>query len=175
GFCFPKDLEAFLWISKKLGLDFHLLESVRKINEEQKINFVHKIEETLWILQGKKIGVLGLAFKPNTDDMRLAPSIDIIHMLQERGAKIQAYDPIAVPNAKKVIQNVTFQNSLYAAVKGCDCVVILTEWDEFKKMDLKKVKKLMGHPTIIDGRNIFKPEEMAKLGFHYSSIGRKTV
>ncbi|MBI4217616.1 MAG: UDP-glucose/GDP-mannose dehydrogenase family protein [Elusimicrobia bacterium] len=175
GFCFPKDLEAFLWISKKLGLDFHLLESVRKINEDQKIHFVHKIEETLWILQGKKIGILGLAFKPNTDDMRLAPSIDIIHMLQERGAKIQAYDPIAVPNAKKVIQNVTFQNSLYAAVKGCDCVVILTEWDEFKKMDLKKVKKLMGHPTIIDGRNIFKPEEMAKLGFHYSSIGRKTV
>ena len=107
--------------------------------------------------------------------MRLAPSIDIIHMLQERGAKIQAYDPIAMPNAKKLLNNVTFKNSIYETAKKADCLVILTEWNEFKKMDLMKIKKIMNHPTIIDGRNIFDPSEMKKLGFHYSSVGRKSV
>lgn len=175
GFCFPKDLEAFLWISKKVGADFYLLDAVRKVNEDQKIHFIHKIEEALWIIQDKVIGVLGLAFKPNTDDMRLAPSIDIIQMLQERGAKIQAYDPIAVPNAKKILKNVTFKKNPYETAKGADCLVILTEWDEIRKMDLDRIKKLMIHPTIVDGRNIYKPEEMQKKGFHYCSIGRKTV
>lgn len=175
GFCFPKDLEAFLWISKKLGKDFHLLESVQKVNEDQKIYFVHKIEDALWIVQNKVIGILGLAFKPNTDDMRFAPSLDIIHMLQERGAKIQAYDPVAVPNAKKLLKNVTFVQSIEDTAKGADCLAILTEWDAFKNMDLKKIKRLMVHPTIVDGRNLFDPDKMKKLGFHYYSIGRKSV
>lgn len=175
GFCFPKDLEAFLWISKKLGMDFHLLESVRKVNEDQKFHFVHKIEEALWIIQGKTVGVLGLAFKPDTDDMRFAPSIDIIGLLQERGAKIQAYDPIAMPNAKKALKNVAFKSSIYEAAKGADCLAILTEWDDFKNMDLKKVKKLMLHPTIVDGRNVFSPKDMKALGFHYCSMGRRSV
>lgn len=175
GFCFPKDLEAFLWISKKVGADFHLLESVRKLNEEQKMHFVHKIEEAIWIIQGKTIGILGLAFKPNTDDMRLAPSIDIISLLQERGAKIQVYDPIAMPNAEKILNNVTFKKSAYETAKHADCLVILTEWDEFKKLDLKKVKKTMSHPTIVDGRNIYDLQSMNDLGFHYYSIGRKKV
>jgi len=175
GFCFPKDLEAFLWISKKLGEDFHLLESVKKINEEQKIYFVRKIEEALWILQGKTIAILGLAFKPNTDDMRLAPSIDIIRMLQGRGARIKAYDPIAIPQAKKVIKNVEFSSTIYDAAKGVDCLVIVTEWDEFKKMDLKRLKSIMKHPTIVDGRNLFSLDLMKKSGFSYHSIGRKSV
>src|SRR3989338_440407 len=173
GFCFPKDLEAFLWISKKIGIDFQLLESVRKVNEEIKIHFVHKVEEALWILQGKNIGILGLAFKPNTDDMRFAPSLDIIRMLEERGAKISVYDPIAMPNAKKILKNVLFKKSVYEVAHKSDCLVILTEWDEFKKMDLKRLKKLMNHPTIVDGRNLFKPMEMKELNFHYYSIGRK--
>ena len=175
GFCFPKDLEAFLWISKKLGEDFHLLESVKKINEEQKIHFVHKIEQALWILQGKTIGLLGLAFKPNTDDMRLAPSIDIIHMLQERGARIQVYDPIAMPQAKKVLKNIKYCKSVYEVTKDADCLALVTDWDEFKEMDLKRVKSLMKHPTIVDGRNIFNLDRMKKLGFSYHSIGRKSV
>jgi UDPglucose 6-dehydrogenase len=175
GFCFPKDLEAFLWISKKVGVDFHLLESTKRVNEEQKINFVHKIEEALWIVQGKTIGILGLAFKPNTDDMRLAPSIDIIHMLQERGAKIQAYDPIAMPKAKKILKNVVFKKSIEETAKNADCLVIMTEWDTFKKMDLKKLKKKMLHPTLIDGRNIFDLKTMRDLGFRYYSVGRKPV
>lgn len=175
GFCFPKDLEAFLWISRKLGAEFDILESVRKVNEQQKFNFVHKIEEALWILNGKTVAMLGLAFKPNTDDMRFAPSIDIIAMLQERGAKIQAWDPISMPNAKKVLKNVDFKKSLYDAVKGADCLVLMTEWDEVKQMDLAKVKKLLRHPTIVDGRNVFSLDQMKELGFHYYSIGRKTV
>lgn len=175
GFCFPKDLEAFLWISKKLGADFEMLDAVRKVNEEQKIRFVRKIEEALWIISGKTVGILGLAFKPNTDDMRFAPSIDIIRMLQERGAKIQAYDPISMPNAKKILQNVTLKDSVYETAKGADCLVIMTEWPQFTKLDLKKIKKLLSHPTIVDGRNIFDPAAMKKLGFHYSSVGRKTV
>lgn len=175
GFCFPKDLEAFLWISKKIGEDFHILESVRKVNEDQKIHFIHKIEEALWILQGKTIGLLGLAFKPNTDDMRYAPSIDIVKMLQERGARINAYDPVAQSNAKKVLQNVVFKESIYETAKDVDCLVIMTEWKEFKGMNLSKIKRIMNHPTIVDGRNLFEPEQMKKLGFHYYSIGRKAV
>ena len=175
GFCFPKDLEAFLWISKKLGADFEMLEAVKKVNEEQMIYFVRKIEESLWIVSGKTVGILGLAFKPNTDDMRFAPSIDIIRMLQERGAKIQAYDPISMSNARKVLQNVALKDSIEDTARGADALVILTEWPEFKLMDLKKIKKLLTHPALIDGRNLFDPPAMKKLGFHYASVGRKTV
>jgi UDPglucose 6-dehydrogenase len=121
------------------------------------------------------VGILGLAFKPNTDDMRFAPSIDIIRMLQERGAKIQAYDPISMSNAKKVLENVTFKDSIYETARGADALVILTEWPEFRRMDLKKIKKLLTHPTLIDGRNLFDPPAMKKLGFHYASVGRKPV
>lgn len=175
GFCFPKDLEAFLWISRKLGTDFRLLESVKQINEEQKLHLIHKIEEALWILRNKCIGVMGLSFKPNTDDMRFAPSVDIIRMLQERGAKIQAYDPVAEENARKILKDVTFVQGVEEVAKKADCLVIVTEWDEFRKMDLGKIKKLMAHPTIVDGRNLFDPLKMKKAGFHYYSIGRKAV
>lgn len=172
GFCFPKDLEAFLWISKKLGYNFELLKNVREINEKQKHHLLKKIEDTLWVVKGKTIGVLGLAFKPNTDDMRFAPSIDIINRLQEEGAKIKAYDPKASERAKEIFKNVVYCNNPYEAAKGSDCLVVLTEWDEIKNIDLKRIKKLMKHPIIIDGRNIFVPKDMEKLGFVYKSIGR---
>lgn len=172
GFCFPKDLEAFLWISKKLGYNFELLKNVREINEKQKHHLIKKIEDTLWVVKGKIIGVLGLAFKPNTDDMRFAPSIDIIKRLQEEGANIKAYDPKASARAKEIFKNVVYCSNPYDAAKGSDCLVILTEWDEIKNIDLKRVKKLMKHPIIIDGRNIFVPKDMEKLGFVYKSIGR---
>ena len=175
GFCFPKDLEAFLWISKKLGVDFHILETVRRVNEDQKTHFVHKVEEALWIIQGKTVGVLGLAFKPNTDDMRFAPSIDIIRMLQERGAAVQAYDPISMANARKVLKGVKLKDSAYEAAKGADCLVIVTDWQEFAEMDLERIKKCLNHPTVVDGRNLFDPARMKRLGFHYYSIGRPAV
>ncbi|MCX5782517.1 MAG: UDP-glucose/GDP-mannose dehydrogenase family protein [Elusimicrobia bacterium] len=172
GFCFPKDLEAFIWISKKLGYDFNLLREIIKINEGQRKLLLKKIEETLWILKGKTIGILGLAFKPNTDDMRFAPSIYIIQKLQEQEAKIKAYDPQSMEKSKNFLKDVKYEKSPYEVSKGADCLVILTEWDEFRNLDLMRIKKLLKHPIIIDGRNIFNPKKMEELGFTYKSIGR---
>lgn len=172
GFCFPKDLAAFIRIAEKLGYDFELLKTVEKINENQRVLFVKKIEDALWNLGSKTIGVLGLAFKPNTDDMRFAPSIDIIEALQGHGAKIRAFDPHSMGKAKGVLKNVTFCEDSYSVCKGADALAIVTEWNEFKELDMKKVKKLMNQPVIIDGRNIYDPKKMKELGFHYYSMGR---
>lgn len=173
GFCFPKDLEAFYWLSKQKGYDFELLKEVKKINEEQKKWMVKKVEEELWNLSGKTIAVLGLAFKPRTDDMRFAPSIDIINSLLEDGAKIKAYDPIAMDNAKKIFgKKITYSKNPYDCVKDADCVCVITEWDEFLKLDLYRVFKLVKHPIIIDGRNCYNPQKMRELGFTYISVGR---
>jgi UDPglucose 6-dehydrogenase len=172
GSCFPKDIDAFIWISEKLGYDFSLLKEVKKINERQRELFVKKIEDTLWILKDKKIGILGLSFKPNTDDIREAPSIYIIKMLKQKGAKIKAYDPKAMKKMEQIFPDIEYCENPYEVVKNSDCLVILTEWDEFKKLDLKKVKRLLNQPIIIDGRNIFEPKKMEKLGFIYKSIGR---
>ena len=172
GFCFPKDLSAFIRISEKLGYDFELLKAVENINESQKKYFVRKIEEAIWNFSGKTIGILGLAFKPNTDDMRYAPSLDIIADLQAHGAKIKAFDPHSTEKAKELLTHVTFCPDAYAVCKGSDCLVIVTEWNEFKKLDMKKVKKLLNQPVIVDGRNIYDPKEMKELGFRYFSIGR---
>jgi len=172
GSCFPKDIDAFIWISEKLGYDFSLLKEVKKINERQRELFIKKIEDTLWILKDKKIGILGLSFKPNTDDIREAPSIYIIKMLKQKGAKIKAYDPKAMKKMEQIFPDIEYCEGPYEVAKGSDCLVILTEWDEFKKLDLKKVKRLLNQPIIIDGRNIFEPKKMEKLGFIYKSIGR---
>ncbi len=172
GFCFPKDLEAFMWISKKLGYEFGLLKEVKKINEQQKAGIVKKVEEALWNLKGKTVGVLGLAFKPETDDMRFAPSIDIIGKLQEAGARIQAYDPASMERARALLKGVSLKKTAADALKGADCALILTEWDEFRKMELSRIKKLLKHPIIIDGRNIFDPDAARKAGFTYVSVGR---
>ena len=174
GFCFPKDLAAFIRISEKLGYDFDLLKAVEAINEDQKKHFVKKIEEAVWNLSSKTITVLGLAFKPNTDDIRFAPSLDIITHLQALGAKIRAYDPHAMTHAKKVLRDVQFFKDAYSACKGSDCLVILTEWDEFKEINLSRVKKLLAQPVVVDGRNIYDPDKMRTEGFRYFSIGRPT-
>ncbi len=172
GFCFPKDLEAFIYIAKKAGYDFGILKEVAKINREQKQILLKKIEEAIWIIQSKAIGVLGLSFKPNTDDIRFSVSLDVIRLLQAAGAKIKAYDPQAIPKAKKVLKNVKFCHSLYDVAKGSDCLLIMTEWDEFQRMDLMRIKRLLRQPVIVDGRNIFDPKQMQKMGFIYKSIGR---
>ena len=126
-------------------------------------------------MKNKTIGVLGLAFKPDTDDMRFAPSIDIIQDLQNEGAKIKAYDPEAMEKAKNMLKDIIYCNNPYDAAKDADALVIVTEWNEFKELDMQKIKKLMKHHLIIDGRNIYNPEYMKKLGFHYISMGRKEV
>ncbi|MDH4210189.1 MAG: UDP-glucose/GDP-mannose dehydrogenase family protein [candidate division WOR-3 bacterium] len=172
GFCFPKDLKAFIGISAKLGYDFRLLKEVENINEEQMRRVVKKTEELLWNLRGKKIGVLGLAFKPNTDDMRFAPSITIISQLMSEGATVKAYDPVAMERAKKIMPDIDYCDNAYDVAEDVDAIVLVTEWAEFEKMDLQKVKKAMRQPVFVDGRNVFQPEKMKELGFIYSGIGR---
>jgi len=173
GSCFPKDLDAFINISEKLGYNFNLLKVVREINREQKTLFLNKIKDALWIIKDKTIGILGLSFKPNTDDIRNASSIDIVRSLRMEGAKIKAYDPSAMKRAREVLDKVKFYQDPYEVCKGSDCLLILTEWDEFKELDFLKIKKLLKRPLIIDGRNIYEEEAMKKLGFTYLGIGRR--
>ncbi len=172
GSCFPKDVDAFIRLSEKSGYDFGLLKAVRAANDDQKNSFVRLIEDKLWILKNKVIGCLGLAFKPNTDDMRNAPSVDIIGLLQNEGAHIKAYDPQAMENAKKILQDVTLCPDPYTLAKGCDCLVVLTEWDEFRKLDFKKIRKGMRQAMIFDGRNLYAKDNLRELGFEYYGIGR---
>src|SRR5918999_280395 len=172
GSCFPKDLSAFIKISEQLGYDFKLLKEVQRINAQQMDRFVKKIEETLWVLKGKKIGVLGLAFKQNTDDVRLSPAIELCQRLQREGAQLRVYDPQAMEKAKGVLQNVTYAQDMNEVAEGCDALVVATEWPEFKKLDLERARKALSHPIMFDGRNLFDPKEMEKLGFIYKSVGR---
>ncbi|MGD9014835.1 MAG: UDP-glucose/GDP-mannose dehydrogenase family protein [Candidatus Omnitrophota bacterium] len=172
GFCFPKDLEAFIYIAKKSGYDFALLREVAKINQEQKHRLLKKIEESVWIIRDKTIGVLGLSFKPNTDDIRFSVSLDVIRMLQNEGARIKAYDPQSMPKVKRLLKNISFCQNPYQVAKNSDCLVIMTEWEEFRQLDLRRIKRLLRQPIIVDGRNIFQPKQMSELGFIYKSIGR---
>jgi len=172
GFCFPKDLQAFIHIAEKLNYDFTLLKEVQRINRERPHQLVRKLEEALWILKDKTIGILGLSFKPDTDDMRFAPSIQVINLLQKEGSKIKAYDPVAMPNAKLFLDNIEYMRDPYEAASGSDALVIITEWEEFRNLDLRKIKRLLETPVIVDGRNIYDPEQMTKLGFIYKSIGK---
>lgn len=171
GFCFPKDLRAFIHIAEEAGYNFQLLKEVEKINEDTKKRFVRKIRSVLWNLKGKTIGVLGLAFKPNTDDMRFAPSIDIINTLLNEEAKIRAYDPKAMEKAKDLLPGVEFCSGPEEVAINADLLAIITEWEEFKQLNLKRIKNLMRLPIICDGRNIFERSEVEKLGFTYIGVG----
>jgi UDPglucose 6-dehydrogenase len=172
GSCFPKDLSAFIKIAEQLGYEFRLLKEVQRINGDQMDRFVKKIVETLWVLKDKKIGVLGLAFKQNTDDVRLSPAIELCHRLQKEGAILRVHDPQAMEKAKAVLQNVTFVEDMNAVADGCDALVVATEWPEFKKLDLLRARAALSHPILFDGRNLFDAPEMEALGFIYKSIGR---
>ena len=173
GFCFPKDLAAFIRICEKLGYNFELLKAVEKINKNQKENFLQKIEDALWNVKGKTIGLLGLSFKPNTDDIRFAPSIDIIKGLLKDGARVKAYDPYAMDKMKDILKDVEYCKDAYEAAESSDALVIITEWSEFKELDLEKIKQLLNNPIIVDGRNIYDLDKMKELGFKYICIGRK--
>jgi UDPglucose 6-dehydrogenase len=172
GSCFPKDVDAFIYIAQKLGYDFELLKAVKRINEEQIRTVLKKIEQALWIVKGKNIAVLGLSFKPNTDDMRNAPSLEIIEALIKDGAAVRCFDPQAMPKAKKLLSNVKFCADAYEAARGVDCLVIVTEWNEFKELDFLRLKKIMRQPIIVDGRNIYEPGKLKESGFKYIGVGR---
>jgi UDPglucose 6-dehydrogenase len=172
GSCFPKDLSAFIKISEQLGYDFRLLREVQRINAEQMDRFVKKILDTLWVLKEKTIGVLGLAFKQNTDDVRSSPAIELCHRLRKEGAMLRVHDPKAMEKAKAVLKDTTFVADMNAVAEGCDALVIATEWPEFRKLDVERARKVMTHPILFDGRNLFDPQEMERQGWIYKSIGR---
>jgi UDPglucose 6-dehydrogenase len=174
GSCFPKDLDAFVSIAEKIGYDFHLLRVVKDINEAQKEQILKKIKDNLWVIKGKTIGLLGLSFKPDTDDIRNAPSLEIIKALQKEGARIKAYDPQAMDKAREVLKGLKFCKDPYQVCKDADCLLIVTDWNEFKELDFTRVKKLLKRPLIFDGRNIYQPATLEKMGFTYVGIGRKT-
>jgi UDPglucose 6-dehydrogenase len=172
GSCFPKDLSAFIKIAEQVGYDFRLLKDVQQINAGQMDRFLKKITDTLWVLKDKTIGVLGLAFKQNTDDVRMSPAIELCQRLQKEGAALRVHDPKAMEKAKLVLANVTYIDDMNAVAEGCDALVVATEWDEFKKLDLERAKKSLTHPIMFDGRNLFDRAEMERLGWIYKSVGR---
>ena len=174
GFCFPKDLEAFYWIAKQKGYDFSLLKAVKDINEHQKSWMMRKIEEKLWNLEGKTVAMLGLAFKPHTDDMRFAPAVDIIGMLKQRRVAVRATDPVSMNRAKAMpeLKGVTLCKDPYETMKGADALLIVTEWPQYKALDWKRVQKLLRNPLVLDGRNLFDPAVVRAAGFEYCGVGR---
>jgi len=174
GSCFPKDVKALIAIAKDNGYDFSLLKEVEEVNRDAMVSIVEKAEKILEDVKGKTIGVLGLSFKPDTDDMRDAPSRVVIPSLLEKGAIVKAYDPIAMENARKLpeFKGVEFMDNSYEVAKDADLIVIMTEWNEFKQLDVRKLKALMRNPNMVDGRNIYSPKDMKALGFNYIGVGR---
>jgi len=172
GFCLPKDLQAFVHLAERSGVDFAMLREAEKINKGRIDRFFGKIREALWVIRDKRVGVLGLAFKPNTDDIRFAPAIDLIERLLVEGARVRAYDPEAMERARTVLPKVDYVKTAYDAAKDAEALLIATEWDEFRRLDWDKVRDSMARPLIIDGRNLLSPREMKDRGFEYRSFGR---
>jgi UDPglucose 6-dehydrogenase len=173
GSCFPKDLLAFRSVARECGYDFHLLDEVIRINEEQRQRFLRKVRSALWTLRGKKLGVLGLAFKGGTDDIRESPAILLVKSLLQEGCQISAYDPAAAESGRRVLNStVEFASNPYETAKNADALLILTEWEEFATLDLSRLHREMKYPIVIDGRNLYDPEAMAAQGFAYYSVGR---
>lgn len=175
GSCFPKDCQALIKTAKEVNYDFKILRSTLETNYIQRTYFIQKINNILGNLNGRRLGALGLSFKSNTDDMRDAPSINIINELVKNGAQITAFDPVAMEEAKKYIFGINYATSSYQAAEGSEALIILTDWNEFKQLDLLKIKELLSSPVIIDGRNIYVPEKMKDLGFKYYAVGRGEV
>jgi UDPglucose 6-dehydrogenase len=174
GSCFPKDTESLIHTAEELGYEFGLLRAVVDVNRERAAHLVGKIDKTLAPLDDKVVAVLGLSFKPNTDDMREAKSIEVVTLLVERGVEVRAYDPVAMDNARPLLPPaVKFCESAHVAAEGADAMVLLTEWNEFKLLDLERLRAVMRRPLIFDGRNLWEPERMRRLGFEYHSIGRR--
>ncbi|MCL6520306.1 MAG: UDP-glucose/GDP-mannose dehydrogenase family protein [Armatimonadetes bacterium] len=172
GSCFGKDLKALIHTSEKLGCNADLFKWVLSVNDAQPLRFVNKIKDVLGGLEDKTIGILGVAFKPNTDDMRDARSIEVINKLLAEGANVQVYDPVAMENCRRIIPNITYCDNAYAVAVGADAVLLVTEWNEFRFLNLDKIRQSMKRPVFFDGRNLYDPQRMQKLGFEYYCIGR---
>jgi UDPglucose 6-dehydrogenase len=172
GYCFPKDLQGFERLAFRLGYDFRLLREVERINDEAIGAAVDKVKDALWNLEDKRIALLGLSFKPRTDDVRLSPALALARRLIDEHATVVGYDPEAGANAKSELPELDVAPTVYDAVEGAHCMVVCTEWDEFRSLDLDRAKKLLAHPIVVDGRNLFDPAEMKAKGFVYYGTGR---
>ena len=172
GFCLPKDIQAFIKLADTAGVDFGLLKEAERVNRQRVDRLLEKVKKALWVMKGKQIAVLGIAFKPNTDDIRLAPAIEVIRRLLAEGAEVRATDPEAMERARAVFPNLSYTADPYEVARGADALLVLTEWEQFRRLDWKRVRKEMARPLVIDGRNMLRPAEMRALGFEYMSFGR---
>ena len=173
GFCFPKDVQAFIHLSATVGVDFEILKATERVNKQRIERFLEKIHKALWVVKGKRIAVLGLAFKANTDDIRFAPALDVVKKLLDEGAVLHASDPEAIAGTRKLFPQIEYHDDPYETLRNADAALVCTEWDIFKKMDWDRAGKLMARKLVIDGRNLYSPKHMRELGFEYYSFGRE--
>jgi UDPglucose 6-dehydrogenase len=173
GFCFPKDVQAFIHLSSTVGVDFEILKATERVNKQRIDRFLEKIHKALWVVKGKRLAVLGLAFKANTDDIRFAPALDVVKKLLDEGAQLHASDPEAISGARKLFPQVTYHEDPYEALKNADAALVCTEWAIFKNLDWQRAGKLMARKLVIDGRNLYAPGKMRELGFEYYCFGRE--
>jgi len=173
GFCFPKDIQAFISLAATVGVDFEILKAAERVNKQRIDRFFDKVSKALWVVKGKRVAILGLAFKANTDDIRFAPALEVMKRLLEEGADVHACDPKALEKAKRQFPHAHYHDDPYKALEGAHAAVICTEWDVYKKIDWDRAGKLMARKLVVDGRNLYQPEKMKALGFEYSSFGRE--
>jgi UDPglucose 6-dehydrogenase len=172
GFCFPKDVQAFIHLAASVGVDFDLLKATERVNKQRIDRFLEKVHKALWVVKGKHVAVLGLAFKANTDDIRFAPALEVVKRLLEEGAIVHATDPEAISRTKALLPKISYHEDPYEALRGADAALICTEWDVFRHLDWKRAKPLMARGLVVDGRNLYSPKHMRELGFEYHSFGR---
>lgn len=172
GFCLPKDIQAFIKLADRAGVDFGLLKETERVNKQRVDLLVDKVKKALWVMKGKQIAVLGIAFKPNTDDIRLAPAMEVIRRLLAEGAAVRATDPEAMERARGVFPEISYSADAYESARGADALLVLTEWEQFRRLDWKRIREEMARPLVVDGRNMLRPAEMKALGFEYMSFGR---
>jgi len=173
GFCFPKDIQAFISLAATVGIDFEILKAAERVNKQRIDRFMEKINKALWVVKGKRVALLGLAFKANTDDIRFAPALEVIKRLLDEGADVHACDPEALEKAKLQFPRAHYHQDPYQALEGAHAALICTEWDVYKKLDWERAGKLMARKLVVDGRNLYSPEKMKALGFEYVSFGRE--
>lgn len=172
GFCFPKDVQAFIHLAASVGIDFDILKATERVNKQRIDRFLEKVHKALWVVKGKHVAVLGLAFKANTDDIRFAPALEVIKRLLEEGAIVHATDPEAIGRTKALLPKVTYHEDPYEALRGADAALVCTEWDVFRNLDWKRAKSLMARALVVDGRNLYSSKQMREYGFEYYSFGR---
>jgi UDPglucose 6-dehydrogenase len=172
GFCFPKDIQAFIHLSASVGVDFEILKAAERVNKQRIDRYHEKISKALWVVKGKRLAMLGLAFKANTDDIRFAPALEVMKLLLNEGAQVHASDPEAIAKTKSMFPQAVYHEDPYEALRDADAALVCTEWESFRTLDWERAGKLMARKLVIDGRNLYRPQRMRELGFEYYSFGR---